>query len=172
MAGDRPGVRIAVWLAAIAAAAAVVVIAARGCDRPDAPSAGAGSSAGGAAPPPGHAGPGNGSSPGAGESRAPRAPEARDARVAAAGSDSASALVEAGGAAAAARRYEQALALYQRAYELDAQPETLLEIGRMQHLTSRCREARRTTQRVLASSPAPAVAEDARRLLERIGRCD
>jgi len=42
----------------------------------------------------------------------------------------------------------------------------------MQHMTGRCREARRTTQRVLASSPEPALTEDARQLLEQIGRCD
>jgi tetratricopeptide (TPR) repeat protein len=73
---------------------------------------------------------------------------------------------------AAAGRYVQALGHYQRAYALDSAPSTLLEVGRMQHLSGRCREARRTTQRVLAASPPADLAGNAQDLLVRIGRCD
>lgn len=157
--------RLAVWLAAIVVAGAVAaVIAIRDCDRSDTPTArpASGSPAGG----PGSDSPRPVAEPG------PNAPGPQDAHMAGSASDATPALVESARSEAAARHYAQALALYRRAYELAPHPATLLEIGRMLHLIGRCREARRTTQRVVASSPEPAIADDARQLLERIGRCD
>jgi tetratricopeptide (TPR) repeat protein len=140
--------RVAPWVGAgiVAAAAVAAALWLRTCDRPDAPV-----SSGPSATPP--------------AVERPRAP-------AAAAPSSAPELVDAGRAEAAGGRYVQALALYQRAHDIDPRPATLLEIARMLHLSGRCRDARRTTQRVLASSPDSAVADDATQLLERIGRCD
>jgi tetratricopeptide (TPR) repeat protein len=126
---------------------------------------------------------GSGSEP-AGSSAAPGRPDA--GRASGAGSaaarpdrdavppapETAPGLVEAARAEAASGHYVQALALYQRAHELDPAPSTLLEVGRMLHLSGRCREARRTTQRVLAASPRPELTAAAQAQLDKIGRCD
>ena len=119
-----------------------------------------------------------------GESPAGPTPGARpsgDARVAPPGpgpgstdgsAGPAASLVASGSSAAIAGRYAEALTAYQRAYMLEPRPSTLFEVGRMEYLTGRCRDARRTTQRVLAASPDAALAAQAQQLLDRIGRCD
>jgi tetratricopeptide (TPR) repeat protein len=145
-----------VGAAVVAVAAVAAVLALRGGDAP-APT--------GPDPPPGR--------PDAG--RAPRGDgpaAATPDRDAAPPPETAPGLVEAARAEAAAGHYVQALALYQRAHDLDPAPSTLLEVGRMLHLSGRCREARRTTQRVLAASPPSNLAAAAQEQLDKIGRCD
>ena len=113
------------------------------------------------------AGPGNlGSSP------APRATREPDAAVAGSAAAQAAQLADAGRSEAAAGHYAQAHALYQQAYTLDPQPATLFELGLLEHLSGRCRDARRTTQGVLAASPGGTLGDKARQLLDKIGRCD
>lgn len=90
----------------------------------------------------------------------------------AASTDPAARLVASAAASAAGGRFTEALADYQRAFALDGNPSTLFELGRMEYLAGRCRDARRTTQRVLAASPGEALAAQAQQLLDRIGRCD
>ena len=154
MAAGRP--RIAAWIgAAVVAAGAVALVLAIGRGGSDAPAGGpvrdgAGSTSGTG---------GSGGVGAAGGSETGR-PE------------TAAGLLETARAEAAARHYVQALGLYQGAHALDPAPSTLLEVGRMQHLAGRCREARRTTQRVLAASPPADIAAGAQELLTRIGRCD
>ncbi len=86
--------------------------------------------------------------------------------------DQAAQLVGAGRAQATEGHYAAAHALYQRAYALDPEPSTLFEVGRMEYLTGRCREARRTIQRLVAQSQGDPVREKAQELLGAIGRCD
>jgi hypothetical protein len=81
-------------------------------------------------------------------------------------------LLDDGQAQASAGHYAAAHALYQRAYALDPKPSTLFEVGLMEHLSGRCREARRTTQRVVAESQGDPVRAQAQELLAKIGRCD
>ena len=156
MADGKP--RVAVWIGAavVAAGAVAAVLAISGGGSPtdaDAERGGTGSTSGA----------GVGSTSGAG-SGSPGGSEP--------GSESASGLLTTARGEASAGHYVQALGHYQRAYALDSAPSTLLEVGRMQHLSGRCREARRTTQRVLAASPPADIAGHAQDLLVRIGRCD
>jgi len=147
--------RVAVWIgAAVVAAGAVAAVLAISSG---------GSPSGGAGPSGDAQRDARGSTSGAG-SGAPSGSET--------GSETASGLLAIARAQAAAGHYVQALGHYQRAYALDSAPSTLLEVGRMQHLSGRCREARRTTQRVLAASPPADIAGTAQDLLVRIGRCD
>lgn len=155
MAGKR---RASVWVGAVVVAAAAVaaVLALRGGDEPEPTGPGAAASR-----------PDAGRASGAAGSAV-----ATPDRDAAPLPDTAPSLVEAARAEAAAGHYVQALALYQRAHALDPAPSTLLEVGRMLHLSGRCREARRTTQRVLAATPPPELAAAAQAQLDKIGRCD
>jgi hypothetical protein len=73
---------------------------------------------------------------------------------------------------ATAGHYGEALALFRRAHALDPRAATLFDLGVMEHRTGRCREARRTIQRVLAAAPGDALTRKARALLDEIGRCD
>lgn len=73
---------------------------------------------------------------------------------------------------AAAGRLAQAHALLEQAYAHDPQPVTLFELARLEDQLGRCREAKRTTGRVLAASPTGALADRATKLLARLGRCD
>jgi hypothetical protein len=73
---------------------------------------------------------------------------------------------------ATAGRYGEALALFRRAHALDPRAATLFDLGVMEHRTGRCREARRTIQRVIAAAPGGALTRKARALLDEIGRCD
>jgi hypothetical protein len=156
-AGKR---RVAGWVGAavVAAGAVAAVLAIRGGDARDTTETGAGprrlTDAGGAS----------------GGGAAARSDP--DAGPQGAGPETSATLVEAARSEAAAGHYAQALALYQRAHGLDPAPSTLLEVGRMQHLSGRCREARRTTQRVLAASPGSELAAAAQQQLDQIGRCD
>jgi tetratricopeptide (TPR) repeat protein len=84
----------------------------------------------------------------------------------------ASQLVADAGREAAAGRFAQAHALLDQAYAQDPQPATLLALARVEERLGRCREAKRATQRVLAASPTGALADEATRLLGRLGRCD
>jgi tetratricopeptide (TPR) repeat protein len=56
-------------------------------------------------------------------------------------------------------RYEQSLATFQRAYELDPTAEALFDVCVLQVYLSRCREARRTCQQVVATWPGDPVAK-------------
>jgi len=157
-AGKR---RVAGWVGAavVAAGAVAAVLAIRGGDDPDRTEAGAGPRR----------------STDAERARGDGGAAARsdpDAGSRGAGPETAAGLVEAARLEAAAGHYVEALALYQRAHGLDPAPSTLLEVGRMQHLSGRCREARRTTQRVLAAAPGPELAAAAQQQLDQIGRCD
>lgn len=158
MADGKP--RIAVWIgAAVVAAGAVAAVLAL--------SGGGGSRTSGAG---GSADAERGE--GAGSTRNAGVGPTTAGSSSAAGSETGPGLLETARTEAAAGRYVQALGHYQQAYALDAAPSTLLEVGRMQHLSGRCREARRTTQRVLAASPPADIAGNAQDLLVRIGRCD
>src|SRR5262249_1512414 len=144
-----PGPRIAVWVGAIVARGAVIVAVTllRGGNGP----AGAtGPSRSDAAP---AAAPSVDAAIASGPSGAPPAGSEREL---------AARLLESGHAEAAAGRYIHAEKLFQEAYARDLQPSTLLEVGRMEHLTGRCREAQRTTMGVLAAAPAGAVADAAK----------
>ena len=84
----------------------------------------------------------------------------------------ASQLVTDAGREAAAGRFAQAHALLEQAYAQDPQPATLFELARIEDRLGRCRDAKRTTRRVLAASPTGALADQANQLLGRLGRCD
>jgi hypothetical protein len=71
----------------------------------------------------------------------------------------------------AAGRLAQARDLLSRAYTLDPQPATLLELASVDLQTGRCREARRAVQRVIGDG-AGALSSRAWELMARIGRCD
>jgi tetratricopeptide repeat protein len=102
-------------------------------------------------------------------------PAAGSAAVPAAGSagsgDSAEQLIAAARAALTDGDLARARTLLARAYALDPAPSTLLDLAVLELSTGNCREARRATQRVIDEAPAE-IAEPARRLLARIGRCD
>jgi Tfp pilus assembly protein PilF len=87
------------------------------------------------------------------------------------GVEQAAQLVAAARAELAAGRLAAARDLLSRAYTLDPQPATLLEIASVELQTGRCREARRAVQRVIADG-AGALASRASELMARIGRCD
>jgi len=72
----------------------------------------------------------------------------------------------------AAGRFPRSLALLEQAYAQDPQPQILLQLARVEDQLGRCREAKRTAQRVLAVSPTGALADQATQLLGRLGRCD
>ena len=80
-------------------------------------------------------------------------------------------LVGAAQADAAAGRWQQAHAQYERAFALVPEPSTLFELAVIEHRMGRCREARRTARRVLAA-PDRALVGRAQQLLAAIGRCD
>jgi len=81
-------------------------------------------------------------------------------------------LVATARAQAAAGQLARARDLLARAYALDPQPATLLELGRLDLRAGRCRDARRAVQGVLAAAPGPPLADEARALMTEIGRCD
>jgi len=80
-------------------------------------------------------------------------------------------LVASARAEVAAGRLVPARALLTRAYALDPAPATLLELAGIELQTGHCREARRATQRVVDQASGE-LADRARQLLEKIGRCD
>jgi hypothetical protein len=114
---------------------------------------------------------------------APRsAPDTASGQPGATGSDAAApvragsagdaaAIVASARAEVAAGRLGAARALLTRAYALDAAPATLLELAGVEFQSGHCREARRATQRV-TSEASGELADRARQLLEKIGRCD
>lgn len=65
----------------------------------------------------------------------------------------------------------QARTLLARAYALDPQPATLLELAAVDLQAGHCREARRAVQRVIADG-AGTLSSRAWELMGRIGRCD
>ena len=87
------------------------------------------------------------------------------------GAAQAAQLVATARAEVAAGRLAAARDLLSRAYTLDSQPATLLELASVDLQTGRCREARRAVQRVIADG-AGALSSRARELMGRIGRCD
>ena len=109
------------------------------------------------------------SAPGAGSAAAPSTPVGSDDDTAA---YHASQLVADAAREAAAGRLPRALALLEQAYAQDPQPQILLQLARVEDQLGRCREAKRTAQRVLAVSPTGAIADQASQLLGRLGRCD
>ena len=80
-------------------------------------------------------------------------------------------LVASARAEVAAGRFAQARDLLSRAYTLDPQPATLLELASVDLQAGRCRDARRAVQRVIADG-AGALSARAEELMGRIGRCD
>ena len=87
------------------------------------------------------------------------------------GSAQLEALVAQGDAAMTARRTDDALGLFRRAYEITPRADLLFKIGSAEYQLGRCAEARRTLQRIAPIWPGdPAVAK-AKELLERIGPC-
>jgi thioredoxin-like negative regulator of GroEL len=80
-------------------------------------------------------------------------------------------LVASARAAASSGDFTRARALLAQAYALDPGPATLLELGRVDFRTGRCRDARRAAQRVIEEASG-SLADDARILLGEIGRCD
>jgi predicted Zn-dependent protease len=87
------------------------------------------------------------------------------------GAEQAAQLVASARAEVAAGRLADARDLLSRAYTLDPQPATLLELASVDLQTGRCREARRAVQRVIADG-AGALSSRAWELMGRIGRCD
>jgi tetratricopeptide (TPR) repeat protein len=87
------------------------------------------------------------------------------------GIEQAAQLVAAARAEFAAGRLAAARDLLSRAYTLDPQPATLLELASVNLQTGRCREARRAVQRVIADGRG-ALSSRAQELMGRIGRCD
>jgi len=73
--------------------------------------------------------------------------------------------------AVAAGQLAEARTLLARAYALDPQPATLLELAAVELQTGHCREARRAVQRVIADGVGTLSAR-AWELMGRIGRCD
>ena len=102
----------------------------------------------------------------------PAAPPPPPRRVAADDRARAGELVASARAQAAAGQLARARDLLARAYALDPQPATLLELGRLDLRAGRCRDARRAAQGVLAAAPGPPLADEARALITEIGRCD
>ncbi|MEO7732903.1 MAG: tetratricopeptide repeat protein [Kofleriaceae bacterium] len=84
----------------------------------------------------------------------------------------ASQLVADAGREVTAGRFARAHALLEQAYAQDPRAATLLQLARVEDQLGRCRDAKRTAQRVLAVSPTGALAEQATQLLGRLGRCD
>lgn len=84
----------------------------------------------------------------------------------------ASQLVADAGREVTAGRFARALALLEQAYAQDPQPATLLQLARVEDQLGRCRDAKRTAQRVVAVSPSGALADQATQLLGRLGHCD
>jgi tetratricopeptide repeat protein len=151
-----PRPRRLAWIAVAAALAAVVIAAVLALPAvAPAPPAGAGSSSGSARLPLDASPPAHPASPGASGS----------------GVQQAAQLLASARAEAAAGRLVQARDLLSRAYTLDPQPATLLELASVELQTGRCREARRAVQRVLADG-AGALSAQAAELMARIGRCD
>jgi hypothetical protein len=105
------------------------------------------------------------------DAAAPERPTAADPPLSGSGVDPAAQLVASARAEVAAGRLPQARALLFRAYTLDPQPATLLELAAVELQAGRCREARRAVQRVLADG-AGALSSRAWELMGRIGRCD
>jgi tetratricopeptide (TPR) repeat protein len=103
---------------------------------------------------------------------APQTPVEMPSRAATTDTDEAAQLLTAGQAEAAVGQYARARDLLERAYALDPQPATLLQLAELEHRTGRCREARLATQRVIAAAPDGPLVDDARQLLDTIGRCD
>jgi hypothetical protein len=105
------------------------------------------------------------------------APDAAPARPAPSGELSGSGVEQAAQLVASARselaagRLAEARGLLSRAYALDPQPATLLELASVELHAGRCREARRAVQRVIADGAGP-LASRASELMARIGRCD
>lgn len=91
-------------------------------------------------------------------------PSARDV-------DQAAQLVASARAEVAAGQIAQARTLLARAYALDPQPATLLDLAAVELQTGHCREARRAVQRVIADG-AGTLSSQAWELMGRIGRCD
>jgi Flp pilus assembly protein TadD len=87
------------------------------------------------------------------------------------GVEQAAQLVASARAEIAAGRLAEARGLLSRAYTLDPQPATLLELASVELQTGRCREARRAVQRVIAGG-AGELSSRASELMGRIGRCD
>ncbi|HEY6173881.1 MAG TPA: tetratricopeptide repeat protein, partial [Kofleriaceae bacterium] len=80
-------------------------------------------------------------------------------------------LNEAGKAALFADNYVEALSLFQRAYEIEPNARTLLNIGVAETQLGRCRDARRTLQRIIVVWPDEPPAKKAQELLDRLGPC-
>lgn len=152
------------WIAGAAGLAAVVIAAVLALPEVDpVPPAGRAAGSGGSASP-----------------RASPAPAVPDAAARPAGSDEppsgsavdqAAQLVASARAEVAAGRLVQARTLLARAYALDPQPVTLLDLAEVELQTGHCREARRAVQRVIADG-AGALSSRAWELMGRIGRCD
>lgn len=87
------------------------------------------------------------------------------------GVEQAAQLVASARAEVAAGRLAQARDLLSRAYALDPQPATLLELASVDLQAGRCRDARRAVQRVIAGG-AGALSGRAEELMGQIGRCD
>jgi hypothetical protein len=62
--------------------------------------------------------------------------------------------------------------LLDQAYTLEPSPVTLFQLAKVEHQLGRCREAKRTTQRVLAVAAGGSLHEQARQLLANLGHCD
>jgi hypothetical protein len=153
-----PRARRLAWIAGAAGLAAVAIAAVLALPevdpaRPAAPGSAAGSAvrpAPDAAAPP--------------RSTAPDAPSGGDIGQAAR-------LVASARAEVAAGHLPQARDLLSRAYALDPQPATLLELADVDLQIGRCREAHRAVQRVIADGAGP-LSSRAWELMGRIGRCD
>ena len=153
-----PRARRLAWIAGAAGLAAVAIAAVLALpDVGPAPPAGPGSSVGSPVRP----------APDAAAPPRPTAPDERSGE----GAGQAAQLLASARAEAAAGRLPQARDLLSRAYALDPQPATLLELADVDFRTGRCREARRAVQRVIADG-AGALSSRAWELMGRIGRCD
>ena len=142
------------WLLGAAAAAAVAAVLALPDVAPDPPADSGGSA---------------GTSRGLPPDAAARPPPSGE--TSGSGIEQAAQLVAAARAELAAGRLAAARDLLSRAYALDPQPATLLELASVDLQTGRCREARRAVQRVIADGP-DALSSRAQELMGRIGRCD
>lgn len=154
-----PRARRLAWIAGAAGLAAVVIAAVLALPEVDpARPAGPGSAAGSPVRP-------------APDAAAPARPTAPDEPPSGSGVEQAAQLVASARAEVTAGHLPQARALLSRAYALDPQPATLLELAAVDLQTDRCREARRAVQRVIADG-AGALSSRAWELMGRIGRCD
>lgn len=79
-------------------------------------------------------------------------------------------LVASAKAALASGNLARARVLLTQAYAADPSPSTLLELATVEFQTGDCRDARRAAQRVAATGGP--LADQARDLLGKIGRCD